>query len=169
MSLQMEISKYLRDYSRTIMGKQQLIIGALAKALEIIPRQIIQRRFLSQRDAKGLTSAAPPPATIVLFFMGKQQLIIGALAKALEIIPRQICDNAGFDATDVLNKALLNAFVLTSAGSHTKFLKLSLTPSVSTSTPAQTSPLACCMRSLFKTSECVEQCSRGGDVDFKCG
>lgn len=35
---------------------------------------------------------------------GKQQLIIGALAKALEIIPRQICDNAGFDATDVLNQ-----------------------------------------------------------------
>lgn len=35
---------------------------------------------------------------------GKQQLIIGALAKALEVIPRQICDNAGFDATDVLNK-----------------------------------------------------------------
>ncbi|KAI5453538.1 T-complex protein 1 subunit eta [Naganishia albida] len=51
---EMEISKYLRDHSRTIMGKQQLIIGALAKALEIIPRQI--------------------------------------------------CDNAGFDATDVLNK-----------------------------------------------------------------
>ena len=36
--------------------------------------------------------------------MGKQQLIIGAVAKALEIIPRQICDNAGLDATDVLNK-----------------------------------------------------------------
>lgn len=35
---------------------------------------------------------------------GKQQLIIGSLAKALEIIPRQICDNAGFDATDVLNQ-----------------------------------------------------------------
>ena len=35
---------------------------------------------------------------------GKQQLIIGAFAKALEIIPRQICDNAGIDATDVLNK-----------------------------------------------------------------
>jgi T-complex protein 1 subunit eta len=50
----MEISRYLREYSRTIEGKQQLIIGAMAKALEIIPRQI--------------------------------------------------CDNAGFDATDVLNK-----------------------------------------------------------------
>lgn len=35
---------------------------------------------------------------------GKQQLIIGAFAKALEIIPRQLCDNAGIDATDVLNK-----------------------------------------------------------------
>lgn len=51
---QMEISKYLRDHSRTIMGKQQLIVGSVAKALEIIPRQI--------------------------------------------------CDNAGLDATDVLNK-----------------------------------------------------------------
>ena len=50
----MEISKYLRNYSRTVEGKQQMIIGAFAKALEIIPRQL--------------------------------------------------CDNAGFDATDILNK-----------------------------------------------------------------
>lgn len=32
------------------------------------------------------------------------QLLIGAYAKALEIIPRQLCDNAGFDATNILNK-----------------------------------------------------------------
>ena len=50
----MEISKYLREYSRTIAGKQQLIIASYAKALEVIPRQL--------------------------------------------------CDNAGFDATNVLNK-----------------------------------------------------------------
>jgi T-complex protein 1 subunit eta len=50
----MELSKYLRDYSRTIAGKEQLLIGAMAKAFEIIPRQL--------------------------------------------------CDNAGFDATNVLNK-----------------------------------------------------------------
>ena len=50
----MELSKYLRDYSRTIAGKQQILIGAYAKALEIVPRQL--------------------------------------------------CDNAGFDATNVLNK-----------------------------------------------------------------
>ena len=35
---------------------------------------------------------------------GKQQLIMAAFAKALEVIPRQLCDNAGIDATDVLNK-----------------------------------------------------------------
>ncbi|KAK2098081.1 hypothetical protein P7K49_023532 [Saguinus oedipus] len=36
----MELSKYLRDYSRTIPEKQQLLIGTYAKALEVIPRQL---------------------------------------------------------------------------------------------------------------------------------
>ncbi|KAJ8664325.1 hypothetical protein QAD02_005987 [Eretmocerus hayati] len=36
--------------------------------------------------------------------VGKEQLIIGAIARALEIVPRQLCDNAGFDATNILNK-----------------------------------------------------------------
>lgn len=35
---------------------------------------------------------------------GKSQLFINAFARALEVIPRQLADNAGFDATDVLNK-----------------------------------------------------------------
>lgn len=34
----------------------------------------------------------------------KQQAIIKSFAKALEVIPRQLCDNAGFDATDLLNR-----------------------------------------------------------------
>ena len=34
---------------------------------------------------------------------GKQQLVIAAFAKALEVIPKQLCDNAGFDATNILN------------------------------------------------------------------
>lgn len=34
----------------------------------------------------------------------KQQAIVKAFAKSLEIIPRQLCDNAGFDATDILNR-----------------------------------------------------------------
>jgi len=35
---------------------------------------------------------------------GKEQLLIGAMAKAFEVIPRQLCENAGFDATNILNK-----------------------------------------------------------------
>ena len=35
---------------------------------------------------------------------GKEQMIISALARSFEIIPRQLCENAGFDATDILNK-----------------------------------------------------------------
>lgn len=53
-AIEMELSKILRDYSRTIAGKEQLLIAAIAKGLEIIPRQL--------------------------------------------------CDNAGFDATNILNK-----------------------------------------------------------------
>lgn len=36
----MELSKFLREHSRNIAGKEQLIISAFAKALEIIPRQL---------------------------------------------------------------------------------------------------------------------------------
>nr|CAG4651718.1 EOG090X03U0 [Triops cancriformis] len=39
-AIEMELSKYLRDISRTIAGKEQLLISAVAKALEIIPRQL---------------------------------------------------------------------------------------------------------------------------------
>lgn len=35
---------------------------------------------------------------------GKQQLLIQSYAKALEIIARQLCENAGFDATNILTK-----------------------------------------------------------------
>ena len=35
---------------------------------------------------------------------GKEQLIFAAMARAFECIPRQLCDNAGFDATNILNK-----------------------------------------------------------------
>lgn len=41
-AIEMEISKYLRDFSKTIAGKQQLIINSFAKALEVIPRQLCE-------------------------------------------------------------------------------------------------------------------------------
>ena len=39
-AIEMELSKYLRGYARTVAGKEQLIITAFAKALEVIPRQL---------------------------------------------------------------------------------------------------------------------------------
>jgi len=39
-AIEMEVSRYLREYSRTIKGKQQLVINSFARALEVIPRQI---------------------------------------------------------------------------------------------------------------------------------
>lgn len=35
---------------------------------------------------------------------GRGLVFVNAYAKALEVIPRQLCDNAGFDATDVLSR-----------------------------------------------------------------
>jgi chaperonin GroEL (HSP60 family) len=46
----MEISKYLRDHARTISGKQQMLINAFAKALEIIPRQLADNAGLDSTD-----------------------------------------------------------------------------------------------------------------------
>lgn len=48
---EMEISKYLRDQSRTIEGKQQAILAAFAKALEIIPRQLCDNAGIDATDA----------------------------------------------------------------------------------------------------------------------
>merc|ERR1711977_47723 len=35
---------------------------------------------------------------------GKSQFFVSSFAKALEVIPRQLAQNAGFDATEILNK-----------------------------------------------------------------
>jgi T-complex protein 1 subunit eta len=47
---EMEVSKYLREHARNIHGKQQLIINAFAKALEIIPRQIADNSGFDSTD-----------------------------------------------------------------------------------------------------------------------
>ncbi|CDK28981.1 unnamed protein product [Kuraishia capsulata CBS 1993] len=49
-AIEMELSKYLRDHSHTISGKQQLIIAAFAKALEVIPRQLCENAGFDGTD-----------------------------------------------------------------------------------------------------------------------
>jgi T-complex protein 1 subunit eta len=41
-AIEMELSRYLREYSRTVAGKSQMLIAAYAKALEAIPRQLCE-------------------------------------------------------------------------------------------------------------------------------
>jgi len=49
-AIEMELSKLLRAHSRTIAGKQQLVINAFAKALEVIPRMISQNAGFDSTD-----------------------------------------------------------------------------------------------------------------------
>ena len=41
-AIEMELSRHLREYSRTIAGKEQLLIAAMAKAFEVIPMQLCE-------------------------------------------------------------------------------------------------------------------------------
>merc|ERR1712110_1152381 len=41
-AIEMELSRYLREYARTIAGKQQLVINYFARALEVIPMTLAQ-------------------------------------------------------------------------------------------------------------------------------
>nr|WCZ58649.1 T-complex protein 1 subunit eta [Seculamonas ecuadoriensis] len=47
---EMELSRHLHDFSRTIVGKEQLIINAFAKALEVIPRQVADNAGFDSTD-----------------------------------------------------------------------------------------------------------------------
>ena len=46
----MELSAFIRDHAYSIPGKQQLVMAAFAKALEIIPRQICDNAGLDSTD-----------------------------------------------------------------------------------------------------------------------
>lgn len=49
-AIEMELSRYLREYVRTVKGKHQLVINGFAKALEIIPRQLSDNSGMDSTD-----------------------------------------------------------------------------------------------------------------------
>jgi T-complex protein 1 subunit eta len=49
-AIEMEVSRYLREFSRNIMGKEQMLISAFAKALEVIPRQLCDNAGFDSTD-----------------------------------------------------------------------------------------------------------------------
>eukprot|EP01123_Difflugia_compressa_P002642 TRINITY_DN133_c1_g1_i1.p1 TRINITY_DN133_c1_g1~~TRINITY_DN133_c1_g1_i1.p1 ORF type:complete len:549 (+),score=127.57 TRINITY_DN133_c1_g1_i1:96-1742(+) len=53
-AIDMEISKYLNEHSKTIGGKEQLIIKGFAKAFEAIPRQLLHNAGFDANDLLNL-------------------------------------------------------------------------------------------------------------------
>lgn len=49
-AIEMELSRYLREYLRDITGKQQLVINGFAKALETIPRTLAENSGMDSTD-----------------------------------------------------------------------------------------------------------------------
>lgn len=49
-AIEMELSRYLREYLRSISGKQQLVVNGFAKALEIIPRTLADNSGMDSTD-----------------------------------------------------------------------------------------------------------------------
>merc|ERR1719197_2110432 len=49
-AIEMELSAHLREFSRNIYGKHQLIIAAYAKALEVVPRQVSANAGMDSTD-----------------------------------------------------------------------------------------------------------------------
>lgn len=56
-AIEMELSRYLREYSRTIKDKIQLIVAAFAKSLEVIPRQLCFNAGFDATDVVNMLRA----------------------------------------------------------------------------------------------------------------
>jgi T-complex protein 1 subunit eta len=49
-AVMMQVSRHLKDFSRSVEGKQQLIIAAFAKALEFTPKQLAENAGFDSTD-----------------------------------------------------------------------------------------------------------------------
>ncbi|RDA87031.1 hypothetical protein CP532_3212 [Ophiocordyceps camponoti-leonardi (nom. inval.)] len=88
-------------------GAEQFIAEverSLHDAIMVVKRAVTNRLIVGGGGAAEMEVSAYLHRFADKNIPHKQQAIIKSFAKALEIIPRQLCDNAGFDATDILNK-----------------------------------------------------------------
>ena len=49
-AIEMELSRFLRDKTREIRGKPQMVVSCFAKALEVIPRQLADNSGMDSTD-----------------------------------------------------------------------------------------------------------------------
>lgn len=62
-AIEMELSSVLRTHSRTIMGKQQMVMNSFAKALEVIPRQLSENAGIDSTDVLNRLRKEHAPAS----------------------------------------------------------------------------------------------------------
>merc|ERR1719151_195304 len=128
-AIEMELSKILRDHSRSIAGKEQLIFAAMARAFECIPRQLC--------DNAGFD------ATNILNKL-RQKHAQGEIWYGVDILNEDIADNYSacvwepaivkINAITAASEATVMALILTMAGSQTQAEKLSAMSSARMST-----------------------------------
>ncbi|MCJ1279504.1 T-complex protein 1 subunit eta [Puttea exsequens] len=88
-------------------GAEQFIAEverSLHDAIMIVKRAIRNRNIVAGGGACEMEISAHLHRSADLSVPRKQQAILKSFAKALEIIPRQLCDNAGYDATNILTQ-----------------------------------------------------------------
>jgi T-complex protein 1 subunit eta len=88
-------------------GAEQFIAEverSLHDAIMIVKRAIRNKTIVAGGGATEMEVSAYLHRFADQDVRNKQQAVVKSFAKALEIIPRQLCDNAGFDATDILNR-----------------------------------------------------------------
>ena len=117
-AIEMELSRYLREHARTIPGKTQLLMGAFAKALEVIPRQLA--------DNAGFDSVT------ILNLLRQKHATEGGTWFGVDVFNESIADN--FAAT-VWEPAVVKLNALTAA-SEAACLLLSVDETI-TNKPSQ--------------------------------
>ncbi|KAL7666006.1 T-complex protein 1 subunit eta [[Candida] zeylanoides] len=98
-AIEMELSRYLREFAKTVAGKQQLVINAFAKALEVIPRQLCENAGLDGIDILNKLRSAHAKGEL-WFGVDFQQETVGNNMKSFIWEPALVKINAISSATE---------------------------------------------------------------------
>ena len=98
-AIEMELSRYLREFAKTVAGKQQLVINAFAKALEVIPRQLCENAGLDGIDILNKLRLAHAKGEL-WFGVDFQQETVGNNMKSFIWEPALVKINAILSATE---------------------------------------------------------------------
>lgn len=97
----MELSKHLREVSRAIPGKEQMLISAVARALEVVPRQLSDNagfdstnilNKLRQKHAQGTwPNSFIVLSSVQIYWLFK--MFTGQIWAGVDILNEDVADN----------------------------------------------------------------------------